>query len=245
MLLPPPPRPPPPPQPPRPPPQPPPRTLFNYIVFQAGLWHAALGSLLRLLSPLSSWSCLLESPSPRFFPMLHRVSRDLTLRNRISGRQKTFEDDGRIGSASVPKDFHFTKRWSIRILSRWGSPPPPHTTVEHQDLGPPGLCSPSHKRWNVRILAHWRLMPHSQRNDMGIGILGRRGSEEAEPTDTEHSAGCAFSVSAPELGRLLHRGPLAHLHVLRRPPPPPSTMHILRVPGDAFSAGRLPLADDG
>ena len=38
------------------------KTLFSYIVFQAGLLHAAFGSLLRLSSSLSSLSCLLDSP---------------------------------------------------------------------------------------------------------------------------------------------------------------------------------------
>ncbi len=49
------------------------RTLFSYLFFQAGLLHAALGSLLRLSSSLSSLSCLLDSPSGRFFPILHRI----------------------------------------------------------------------------------------------------------------------------------------------------------------------------
>ena len=48
------------------------RTLFSYLIFQAVLLHAALGSLWRLSSSLSSLSCLLGSPSGRFFPILHR-----------------------------------------------------------------------------------------------------------------------------------------------------------------------------
>ena len=51
-------------------------------VVQAGLLHAALGSLLRLSSSLSSLSCLVDSPSGRVFPMLHRFSIDFTLTNR-------------------------------------------------------------------------------------------------------------------------------------------------------------------
>ena len=49
------------------------RTLFSYIFFQAGLLHAALGSLLRLSSSLSSLSCLLDSPSGRFFQMFASI----------------------------------------------------------------------------------------------------------------------------------------------------------------------------
>ena len=44
-----------------------PWTLFSYLFFQAGLLHAALGSLLRLSCSLSNWSCLPDSPSGRFF----------------------------------------------------------------------------------------------------------------------------------------------------------------------------------
>ena len=58
------------------------RTLFSYNVCQAGLLHAALGSRLRLSSSLSNLSCLIDSPSGRFFPMLYGLSIDFTLTNR-------------------------------------------------------------------------------------------------------------------------------------------------------------------
>ena len=43
------------------------RTLFNYLLFQAGLLHAALGSLLRLSWSLLSLSGLVDSPSNTSF----------------------------------------------------------------------------------------------------------------------------------------------------------------------------------